>query len=124
MRFVQLTRLLLASFTTLALVACGGSTVTDTPTPTTPVDTTKPVTTVQRASITARVTIDPADISVAQRAGIGVGGLTVRLTSSRASDPLRTALADADGNVRFDNLLEGTYSADVQRTLTASELQR
>ena len=41
----------------LALAAGGGSTVTDVPGPITPSDTTKPPTTVQRALITARVTI-------------------------------------------------------------------
>lgn len=114
---------------TLAMVlvvtaACGGSAVTDTPGPTKPpVDTTKPPT-VQRASITARVTIDPVDASLAQQAGIGLGGLTVRLTSSRPSDPVRTGVTAADGSVRFENLLEGVYSADVERALTAAELQQ
>jgi len=115
---------LLQSLLVIGFVACGGGAVTDTPGPTTPVDTTKPPTTVQRASITARVTIDPVDASLARQAAIGVSGLTVRLTSSRASDPVRTAVTAADGTVRFDNLLEGVYSADVERTLTVTELQR
>lgn len=106
------------------LVACGGSTVTDTPDPTPPVDTTKPGPTVQRASITARVTIDPADASLAQQAGISVSGLTVRLTSSRAGEPVRTAFTGADGTVRFDNLLEASYSASVERKLSTEELAK
>ncbi len=108
----------------IGMAACGGGTVTDTPGPgTPPVDTTKPPT-VQRASVTARVTIDPGDARLAQLAGIGVGGLTVRLMSSRPSDPVRTAVTAADGTVRFDNLLEGVYSAAVERVLTATEVQR
>lgn len=108
-----------------SLAACGGSTVTDTPPdPTPPVDTTKPTPTVQRASITARVTIDPVDASLAQQAGINVAGLTVRLTSSRAGEPVRTAIVGADGTARFDNLLEASYSASVERKLTTEELAK
>ena len=115
---------LLRSLIVLGSVACGGSSVTDTPDPTPPVDTTKPGPTVQRASITARVTIDPVDASLAQQAGIGVGGLTVRLTSSRAGEPVRTAVTGADGTARFDNLLEASYSASVERRLTTEELAK
>ena len=124
MRSLGFSRPLLKALTTLALAACGGSTVTDMPGPTTPVDTTKPPTTVQRASITARVSIDPLDASLAQQAGIGVSNLTVRLTSSRAGEPVRTATTGADGAVQFDALLEARYTVDVVRTLTASEVQR
>lgn len=110
-----------------ALVAgCGGGGVSDTgtgPGPTPPVDTTKPPT-VQRASITTRITIDPVDAALASTAGIGVGGLTVRLTSSRAGEPVRTATTATDGTVRFDNLLEGVYTVGVDRALTAAELTR
>lgn len=109
-----------------ALTACGGGGVSDTgtgPGPTPPVDTTKPPT-VQRASITARVTIDPADVSLASTAGIGVSGLSVRLTSSRAGEPVRTATTGADGTARFDDLLEGVYTASVERRLTSDELSR
>ena len=121
---VEISRRLVLSLAVLVLAACGGSTVTDTPDPTPPVDTTTPVPTVQRASITARVTIDPVDVSVAQQAGIGVSGLTVRLTSSRAGEPVRTAVTATDGMARFDNLLEASYSASVERKLTADELAR
>lgn len=106
--------------------ACGGGGVSETgtgPGPTPPVDTTKPPT-VQRASITARVSIDPADATLATTAGVGVSGLTVRLTSSRASDPVRTATTGADGSARFDDLLEGVYTASVDRPLTAGEVAR
>ena len=68
--------------TITAVAACGGGGVSDTgtgPGPTPPVDTTRPPT-VQRASITARVTIDPADATIASVAGVTAGGVTVRLT--------------------------------------------
>lgn len=117
--------LMAAALVLVACVACGGGTVTDAPGASTPpVDTTKPPTTVQRASITVRVTVDLADANLAQLAGISVSGLTVRLTSSRAGDPARTAVTAADGTVRFENLLEGVYSASVERALTAAELQQ
>jgi hypothetical protein len=114
-------RLLIAA---LGAVACGGGTVTDTPGPTTPVDTTKPPTTVQRGSITVRVAVDPADAALAQQAGIGIGGLTVRLSSSRPGEPVRTAVTAADGTARFDDLLEGMYSASTDRALSATEIAR
>lgn len=107
-----------------ALAACGGSGVSDTgtgPGPTPPVDTTKPPT-VQRASITVQVTIDPADAALAQQAGVGMSGLTVRLTSSRPGEVVRTATTAADGRVRFDSLLEGSYEAGVERPLAVNEL--
>ncbi len=67
---------------TAAAAACGGGGVSDTgtgPGPTPPVDTTKPPT-VQRASITVQVTMDPTDAALAQgggagaRPGVGAGG--------------------------------------------------
>src|SRR5262245_22446321 len=124
MRLVERSRQLLKGVLVVGFAACGGSTVTDTPDPTPPpVDTTKPPT-VQRASITARVTIDPIDAGLAQQAGISVSGLTVRLTSSRAGEPVRTAVTDAAGTARFDNLLEAVYSASVERKLTTEELAK
>lgn len=104
--------------------ACGGSTVTDAPGPTTPVDTTRPPGTVQRASITARVTIDPADAAIASAAGVGVGGMSVRITRTVPGFNPVTAVTAADGTVRFDNLLDGNYQLSVERPLTASEVQR
>ncbi len=109
----------------VSLAACGGSTVTDTPSPgTPPADTAKPPATVQRASLTVRVTVDPTDAALAQQVGVGVAGLTVRLTSSRPTDPVRTAVTAADGTVRFENLLEGVFTASVDRALTAAEVAR
>ena len=126
MRPLEIPRRLLQSFVLLGLLACGGSTVTDTPGPGTnpPVDTIKPPATVQRASVTVQVTIDPADAALAQQAGLTVSGITVRLNSSRPSDPVRTAVTGADGMVRFDNLLEGLYTATADRTLTTVEVAR
>ena len=124
MQAVAISRRMLQALFLLALGACGGGSVTDTPDPSPPVDTTKPGPTVQRASITTRVTIDPIDASLAQQAGIGVAGLTVRLTSARAGEPVRTSVTAADGTARFDNLLEGSYSASVERKLTTEELAK
>lgn len=108
----------------VSTTACGGGTVTDTPGPTSPVDTTKPPGTVQRASISARVSIDPADAAIASVAGVGVGGISVRITRNAPGfTPVTTATA-ADGTVRFDNLLDGVYQLSVERKLTATELQR
>lgn len=108
------------------MAACGGGGVSDTgtgPGPTPPVDTTKPPT-VQRASITTRVTIDPADAAIASVAGVTTGGIIVRLTRAASGFTPQTAVTAADGTVRFDNLLEGLYSVSVDRTLTAAELAR
>lgn len=104
--------------------ACGSGAVTDLSTQPPPTDTTKPPVGVQRASITVQVSVDPADAALAQQAGIGVSGLTVRLSSSRPGDPVRTATSGADGMVRFDNLLEGIYQTSTDRTLSANELAR
>jgi hypothetical protein len=109
-----------------ATAACGGGGVSDTgtgPGPTPPVDTTKPPT-VQRASITARVTIDPADASAAATAGVTAAGVTVRLTRSAPGFAPQSAVTAADGTARFDNLLEGQYQLSVDRPLTAGEVQR
>lgn len=124
MRSNDTLRRLTIAFASSVLFACGGGSVTDTPDPVIPVDTTKPGPVVQRASITARVAIDPADAALAQQAGVGVSGLTVRLTSSRAGEPVRTAITGSDGIARFDNLLEASYSASVERKLTAEELAK
>lgn len=115
-----------ACIAAFSAMACGGGGVSDTgtdPGPTPPVDTTKPPT-VQRASITTRVTFDQADAAIATTAGVTLSGLTVRLTSSRAGDPIRTAVTGADGTARFDNLLEAVYTVSVDRALTTAELAR
>lgn len=105
--------------------ACGGSTVTDGAGPTTPpADTTRPPTTVQRASITARVVVDPADASIASTAGVTSAGLTVRLVRDAPGSSPLTATTAADGTVRFDNLLQGLYRLSVDRPLTPTELAR
>jgi len=48
----------------------------------------------------------------------------VRLTSQRPGDPVRTAVTATDGTARFENLLEGVYSASVERRLSAAEVAR
>ena len=110
---------------TLLLAACtAGSIVETTDAVTgTPIDSSR-TPTVQRAAIGVRVSVDPTDVALAQQAGISVGGLTVRLTSQRPGDPVRTAVTAADGTARFENLLQGVYSASVERRLSAAEVAR
>ena len=103
--------------------ACGGKGVTDSTSPPVKPDTT-PVQTVQRTSFTVHVTVDPADATIAGTAGVGVNGLTVRLTKAGATDAPLTAVTDATGTVRFDGLLDGAYTASVERTLSPAELSR
>jgi hypothetical protein len=110
------------SLVALLLAACAGGSVSDGTGPIAPVDTTKPpVGTVQRGTITVRVSVDPADVSLASAVGVGLAGLTVRLTPQFSSDPPQSSITGADGTVRFANLLEGVYTASVDRPLTASE---
>ena len=114
-------------FTTFGVVlgACGGGTVTDGAIgPVAPVDTTKPVTTVQRASLTVRVAIDPSDAAIANSAGLTASGITVRLTRNTAGFAPQTATTGADGSVRFDNLLDGSYQVSADRALSTTELSR
>jgi len=107
-----------------AVGACGGGGVSDTPAaPNPPTDTTTPPT-VQRAAIMVRVVLDPADASVAQQAGVEVSGLEVRLTSTRAGQSALTAVTSSDGTVQFRDLLEGVYTATVERRLSAVEVAR
>ena len=108
----------------VGLAACGGGAVTDAPGPATPpVDTTKPPT-VQRASITVRVAIDPGDAAIATTTGVSASGVTVRITRTTPGVPPQTGTTGSDGSVRFDNLLEGVYQVSVDRPLTAMEVAR
>ncbi len=109
----------------LLLAACSGKGVTDSTTPpVVPDTTTNPGGTVQRTSLTVRVQFDPADASLASAAGITAAGLTVRLSRAGVNEAPRTATTDATGTVRFDALLDGQYTASVERTLSAAELAR
>lgn len=107
-----------------AVTACGGSTVTDAPSPTSPVDTTSTVPTVKRSSIVLMVEFDPTDREIATRAGISMSTLQVVLQSLSRSAANVTTSVSSDGRARFDSLLEGKYSVSVQRALTATELAR
>ncbi len=107
------------------LAACGGSTVTDTPDPgTAPVDTTKPPTTVQRASITVNVSVDPSDAALASQAQLSLAGATVRFVRVGSGEPERARTLDQSGSVRLDSLLEGRYAISVDRVLSETELAR
>lgn len=107
------------------LCACGGG-VSDSITPPIKPDTTptNPGGTVQRTSLTVHVQIDPADAAIASTAGIGIAGLSVRLTKAGSSETPKLATTDATGTVKFDNLLDGSYTASVERVLTAAEVAR
>jgi len=107
------------------MTACGGSAVTDTPGPgAPPVDTTRPPTTVQRASLTVTVSIDAADASLAQQAQVSPAGALARVLRIGGTEPERIRPVDAGGNARFDSLLEGSYAVSVDRSLSDSELAR
>lgn len=109
--------------TALVVAACGGGSVSDGNTgPVIPVDTIKPPGTVQRASLTVRVTIDPADVSVASTAGVTAAGTAVRLTRTTAGFTPKSATVAADGTVRFENLLDGVYTISAERALSSNEI--
>jgi hypothetical protein len=109
-----------------ALTACSSGGVTDSagPTPRDSTPTPPPGGTVQRASLTAQVTIDPADAALAAAVGLAPAGLTVRLLRDGTPATSATAVTSAAGTVRFDNLLEGRYSLTVERELSAVERDR
>jgi hypothetical protein len=108
------------------LTACSGGGVTDSagPTPRDSTPTAPPGGTVQRASLTVRVQFDSADRALVEAAGLSVAGLTVRLTRAGDVGAPRLATTDADGVVRFEQLLEGQYTASAERALTPDELLR
>lgn len=118
--------MLLSAIGVIALVeSCGGGKVIDVTTgPVTPVDTTKPISTVQRASLTVRVAFDPDDAAIASAAGLSVSGITVRITRNAAGFTPQSATTAADGTARFENLLDGGYQVSADRSLTAIELNR
>lgn len=105
-------------------LACSGKGTSDAITPpVVPTDTT-PTGPVQRTSYSVRVSIDPADAALAGTAGVSVSGLTVRLTKAGSTNPPSNATTNANGEVTFSNLLDGLYTASVERTLTADEVAR
>jgi hypothetical protein len=60
-------------------------------------------------------------MNLASTAGITAGPYGA---SRAASTEPATATTDATGTVRFDALLDGQYTASVERTLSAAELAR
>jgi hypothetical protein len=107
------------------LTGCGGGSVADKPVgPVTPVDTTKPPGTVQRATLAVTVSIDVADASLATTAGVTQGGIIVRIQRVGSTEAARSAVTGADGVARFDQLLEGVYQVSADRPLTSAEMAR
>jgi len=107
------------------LAACSGGSVSDGTGPVTKPDTvTNPGGTVQRTSLTVRVTVDAEDAALAARAGVTSAGLTMRLARVGAAVDVRTAVTTADGTARFEQLLEGQYDVSTDRVLTATESSR
>ena len=116
-------RLLGASLLAIVSACGGGDRSTDPPTePPGGPDTTG---TIQRATLTVRVSIDPADAAIAAALGLAPtspSGLRVQVSRSGGStEAPRTATTDASGVARFEGLLEGTYAIGVERSITDAE---
>lgn len=109
-----------------ASFSCAGcrSNVTDVPLVSGGSDTTStnPSGVVPRTSLTVQVVVDSADQALASALGINTAGLTVRLTRGASLEGAKTAVTDASGRVRFDQLLDGTYSVSVERALSPAEV--
>ena len=105
--------------------ACSGGQISDGGTgPVIPTDTTKPPGTVQRATLTVRVSVDAADATVANSAGVSVIGTTVHLTRAIAGFTPQSTTVEAGGTVRFENLLDGVYTISADRPLSTTEIAR
>jgi len=106
----------------VVLGACGGGGVTDTPPPVGRDTTISGGGVVQRTSLTVRVAVDPEDLALTNQAGVSTTGLTVRLAKTGASGEAMSAVTDATGHARFEQLLEGLYQVTVERALTVTEV--
>ena len=115
----------LGSAVTLAFgAACSGAVADGDGPVAPPIDTTGGGGTVPRGSLTLTVTIDPEDAALAQAAGIGLQGLSVRMQRRGSAEAPQNLTTDASGTVRVDNLLTGTYDVAVDRPLSAVEVAR
>ena len=80
--------------------------------------------TVRRGTLAVDLSIDVADSLIASAVGLSVSGphdVTVILEGGETS---RTARSNANGRVRFDGLIEGTYVLSAERLVTAAERAR
>lgn len=109
-----------------AMLACGTGSVSDGTGPVVPVDTTKPPPggSVQRGTLVVEIGFEAADAPLASAVGLLTSGLAVRLTRYLSTDTTRVATTDGDGRAQFGDLLEGVYTASVDRVLTTSERAR
>ena len=88
----RLSAVIVLAIASFIAMSCGGGSVSDgTTSPVTPVDTTKPITTVQRASLTVRVSIDPSDAAIAME--LGADAVLMNTGIADAQDPVLMAEA-------------------------------
>jgi hypothetical protein len=80
--------------------------------------------TIQRGALAVQVQVEPSDAAVVSAAGVSLGGLTVRIQRRFSAEPVRSGVTDAQGVVRFDGLLEGSYAVSAERALTLAEQGR
>jgi hypothetical protein len=108
----------------VALAGCLSGDISETSEPIAPPDSTDGPPPIQRGSLSARVRFEAADVATASAAQLSIVGLSVTLVREGSADAPRTAQTDAQGNVKFESLLQGRYTMAISRQLTAAERAR